>query len=239
MKCGVEKGEGRAGRGACVLFTKNALLARSRRCLPTHLPARQPFPTLPAAEVVFNARGDREAALSAAAREMLGAFEALLTRLVEERSREHSAQGMQGAGALGSGESEGSDTPGPLDLVLRCDSSSDLVMSDTPRASPGSRRGSSGGDSSPGAGQGTAGPSVGLLQRFDEAWVAYLEQFAAWKLADAGGHVACALRCCCHTLQSTSCPWDPARNIVRSGVLSGHQTQLCLAPSPITWHTHA
>lgn len=29
------------------------------------------------------------------------------------------------------------------------------------------------------------GRSVELLAAFDEAWVTYLEQFAAWKLADA------------------------------------------------------
>lgn len=29
------------------------------------------------------------------------------------------------------------------------------------------------------------GRSVELLAAFDEAWVAYLEQFAAWKCADA------------------------------------------------------
>ena len=29
------------------------------------------------------------------------------------------------------------------------------------------------------------GRSLELLAQFDEAWVTYLEQFAAWKLADA------------------------------------------------------
>lgn len=61
------------------------------------------------AEVVFNARGEREDSLAAAAREMLGAFEALLARLVEPDTQgaPHTHSGT------GSGESSG-PAPGVL-----------------------------------------------------------------------------------------------------------------------------
>jgi hypothetical protein len=90
-------------------------------------------------QVVFNQRGDREAALTAAAQDMVDAFLVLLRRLVEPPGssvRDTQQRGEQGESASQGNESE--------------------VLS-----------------------------TAILLAAFDEAWVAYLEQFVAWKFADA------------------------------------------------------
>lgn len=94
-------------------------------------------------EVVFNAKGEREEALTAAARDMLTAFEHLLRRLTEERKSS-------------TGEDQSLAEEASMDLTQAVQDAQ-------------------------------GGTSVGMLQRFDESWVAYLEQFAAWKLADAAG----------------------------------------------------
>ena len=47
--------------------------------------------------------------------------------------------------------------------------------------------GTAGGAAAAAAAAGAAPSLAVLLQRYDEAWVAYLEQFVAWKLADAAG----------------------------------------------------
>lgn len=88
-------------------------------------------------EVVFNASGEREVALSHVSREMVMAFESMLMHLSEPLTKEKE------------------------DTV-----SMDMEMHDSPVE---------------------RGASATLLQAFDVAWASYVEQFVAWKSADAAG----------------------------------------------------
>jgi hypothetical protein len=81
--------------------------------------------------VVFNSRGEREAALSAAAADMLTPFEALLARLAAEEPPAASMAGPKGARSSGGGE-EGEEGGGglagaPLAAMLQARPSSRVV----------------------------------------------------------------------------------------------------------------
>ena len=108
--------------------------------------------------MVFNGAGEREAALAAAARSMLGAFERLLRVLLPP-------------GGDGAPPAAG---PAP-EAAAPCRPNSAIAG--------GAEAGGAGAGGSAAAPRGRRGA---LLATFDDAWVAYLEQFATWKGADAG-----------------------------------------------------
>lgn len=84
----------RAGKGEGVPACRRA---------PAHARLFAPGPV----DVVFNARGEREQALAAAGRDMIDAFEALLSRLVEP------AELAGVAGSRAGGHMEAADAAGP------------------------------------------------------------------------------------------------------------------------------
>jgi hypothetical protein len=90
-------------------------------------------------QVIFNQRGEREAALTSAAQDMSDAFKVLLQRLIDPPR---------------SGRSK---------VVTNPNREAGQSLADQ--------------DATP--------TTAILLASFDEAWVAYLEQFVAWKFADA------------------------------------------------------
>ncbi|KAI8469412.1 MAG: hypothetical protein J3K34DRAFT_459391 [Monoraphidium minutum] len=120
-------------------------------------------------EVVFNKVGDVEAQLSAAARAMLSAFEALLSKLLEpEQARAAPASPVQGASPLS-----------PLSPL-----SPFSPLKEGAAAVAASRRSSLVGQPSAASASPHA-PLGALLEAFDDSWLEYLDQFVVWKGRDA------------------------------------------------------
>eukprot|EP00887_Chlorella_sp_A99_P001730 scaffold8.g1730.t1 len=133
-------------------------------------------------EVVFNAAGERERGLAEATRAMLSAFSALLACLLPPAA-------AAGGGAAGGGAA-GDAPPAPAreGSAASAFSAASGASSDASGAPASADDAPAFGDGGEGGGGGAgAGGLRPLLRTFDERWVAYLEQFVAWKSADAAG----------------------------------------------------
>lgn len=134
-------------------------------------------------EVVFNTKGDREDSLMEASREMVSRFESLLV---------HIAQPLITTGSGGVSSSS------PL-AILVASQLDQITLDDDANANENDEENLSiivgeeeGGDNNDDnddekALSSAEGMGTYLLRCFDEAWVSYLEQFVAWKSADAAG----------------------------------------------------
>ncbi|KAF8072855.1 hypothetical protein HT031_000515 [Scenedesmus sp. PABB004] len=159
-------------RGAVALAVRRApasARARAARALPPTRRRRR-------------RQGDVEARLSAAAEQLVGAFEALLARLVAPAAAALAAAAAPApAPAPGSPRSPSAGggaaaapaaCPSPLSKSMVA-----LLASQGGAAAP-----------SPAAARGAGGPSLAsLLVAFDDSWLEYLDQFVVWKGHDAAG----------------------------------------------------
>lgn len=153
-------------------------------------------------QVVFSRRGEREEVLADAAGHMLAAFHALLERLLAPppaRRDPAPAPGSPKARSPKPQPSQLSEAPAPTAAApdpsaapAQAPEEAGLGLRPASAAAGAVRRGQ---DLSQGAQKPTScnaaagrvyGGSLGaLLRAWDRAWVAYLEQFVAWKCADA------------------------------------------------------
>ncbi|WIA29010.1 hypothetical protein OEZ86_011527 [Tetradesmus obliquus] len=162
-------------------------------------------------EVVFNKVGDVEARLSAAAEQLLAAFEALLARLVQplpSTAAAHPASApssTQPGGSSPTAVPAAGSCPSPLTKSMASYLKASSPAAATTRSvsrqlfSSSSSGSSSMSTSRPGspsavapdAAQAAAGPAAAslasLLVAFDESWLEYLDQFVVWKGHDARG----------------------------------------------------
>lgn len=122
--------------------------------------------------MVFSRRGEREAALAGAAGDMLSAFHALLGRLLAPpASPDPSSVPASGSPRAGSPCVRAPSGPAPLLRGRACGYGISGAFAGRPA-----------GLCVDAGGEGRAGAA---LRAWDTAWVAYLEQFVAWKCADA------------------------------------------------------
>jgi hypothetical protein len=152
-------------------------------------------------------QGDVEARLSAAAEQLLGAFEALLARLLQPLPSTTAATPASAAAAPQPGCSSltaalpAASCPSPLTKSM-----ASYLSSTSPAASAAARpvsrqlfssgsfgsssNGSSMSTSRPGSPAGDVQPPASLaslLVDFDDSWLEYLDQFVVWKGHDARG----------------------------------------------------
>lgn len=140
--------------------------------------------------VVFNTMGEREARLTAAAKEMVAAFEELLARVLQPppglTSSEEGTSPKQSEGPAGGVDSNAAGGSGRGSRGgSRADAAPSFLASSPTAQGMRSYRASRGGalPLSPGSSRYT---TIGQqLVSFDEAWLRYLDQFAAWKGEDA------------------------------------------------------
>ncbi len=177
----------RAKRNVGVKRGRSCLFIQSPKALRVlHAHAR-------AAQVVFNGAGDREAKLTAASRELLLRFERLLARILDPPALPANPPGAS------------SSAPGSPSSPAGANANAAVAKSPLLSASPmaqgiesylkarGLREGlAHGGDADEYTTMGQR------LVEFDEAWLQYLDQFAAWKLEDAASLETELVRACTH-----------------------------------------
>jgi hypothetical protein len=136
-------------------------------------------------EVVFNTKGEREDSLMEASREMVSRFESLLVHIAQPLIT--TVTGVTGGG-VSSSSPLASQVTSHLDQITLDDANDNDNDEENLSIIVGEEEGGDNNDDDDEK-ESSFAESMGayLLRSFDEAWISYLEQFVAWKSADAAG----------------------------------------------------
>jgi len=130
-------------------------------------------------EVVFNTKGEREDSLMEASREMVSRFESLLVHIAQPL--------ITTGGGVSLLSPLASLVTSQLDQITLDDANDEENLSIIVGEEEGGDNNNDDDDDEEKALSSAEGMGAYLLRSFDEAWISYLEQFVAWKSADAAG----------------------------------------------------